>query len=213
MYNRAARARAMGQAAAGPGPFSKPGGGDAQLSLSQTSAAHDFYFPAVSQQGNGGGGNGGRSSKHPSPVKHAAAGDLVMGGLLAGPGMAVPPELMDETSRPPDTSAATTRAIFTPVVMNQHGEQHNTARLSSTSIPRPLRSTIPSIQMFSRTNPSTGYPTGGSNWGGIQVRVKKSTANRSHDSAALAALSNALPMNEGASVCACSSVAHLPEFC
>ena len=130
MY-RAARARALGQQAAAPGPFSKPGGGDAQLSLSQTSAAPDFYFPSMGdplasqelshQSTSSGNGSSRVGSKRTSPLKDAATGDLVMGGLLAGAGIAMPPELMDETSRPPDTSAATARAIFTPVVMNQHG--------------------------------------------------------------------------------------------
>jgi hypothetical protein len=142
---RSRAARARGQATQAPGPFSKPGGEDAQFSLSQTSAsaasASDYYFAHMTDQPLAAGGAkmppssgaSGTSSKRSSPLKHehghehGAASDLV-GGLLtltgAGAGAAggaLPPELMDETSRPPDTSAATARAIFTPVVMNQHG--------------------------------------------------------------------------------------------
>ena len=139
-------------------------------------------------------------SKRGSPLKQAlggkdegpnggvGGGDLV-GGLLTGAGP--PPGFLDETSRPPDTSAAMGRAIFTPVVMNQHG-----ARVCVCGWLPLLCLHTPSII---ESSPVPIYVThaGGSNWGGIQVRVRKSAVKRAHDAAALAALSNALPMNEG----------------
>lgn len=130
-----------------------------------------------------------------------------VGGLLlppmttgAGPGVDM---LMDETSCPPDTSAATARTMVTPVVMNQHGKcaPRMDAFVGYVLPPPKDTSTSRRIQIalvIYHSSSSLSLLSGGSNWGRIQVRVKKSAAKRlPHDAAALAGLSSALAMNEG----------------
>jgi len=117
--------------------------------------------------------------------------------------------LTDETSRMSSCGSVDSRGLpFTPlpvnaITMNQHGKnggreggREGRSVLLGYNLSSTCLHDLTSVSIFP---PS---PSGGSNWGGIQVRVKKTTPNHTHyqhDPSLLEALAAMLPLHDDAS--------------